>query len=61
MSKTEKILREKQKQNLEFLEQWSESLPKVGGVDVVRCLNYELIQIMNGFSVEAFVEDPSLE
>ena len=42
-----KMLEEIQKNNLHFLEEWSDSLPRVAGVDIVRCLAYDLIQILN--------------
>lgn len=38
---------DQQRKNLEFVEKWAASMPKVSGVSVVKALTYDLIQIVN--------------
>ncbi len=36
-----------QEKHLRFLENWSQNMPRVCGVDVIKAMSYELIQIVN--------------
>lgn len=45
------MLRQKQKRNLLFLENWAE-MPKVEGVPILKAFTYELIQVLNHLTIQ---------
>lgn len=50
-------IKRSQKLNLSQLRKWSDKFQPVNGVNVVSCLNYSLIQMINRDSLEELLED----
>ena len=50
-----------QSRNLKWLENYGKYLIQFHGIEPLTCLNYELVQILNGLWLEWFLKEPEVE